>query len=291
VDAAVSAGAEVHFGVTVTGLRRDRRGRVNGVVAHDSAGHCLGFDGHLVVGADGLRSTVAHQVAAPIERRGRAASAVVYGYWFEVEADGYEWIFRPGACAGVIPTNDEQVCVFTAASPARVGRGGRGVLESLLTEASPDAAARVRAGVAVAGVRRFTGHPGLMRRAWGPGWALVGDAGYWKDPLTAHGLTDALRDAELLARAVIAAAAGEVSEAEALASYQRTRDRLSLPLFEITDTIAGQAWTDADVGGLLLGLSAAMVDEVDLLAGLPSGAGDRAEALRARRPGIADVDC
>jgi 2-polyprenyl-6-methoxyphenol hydroxylase-like FAD-dependent oxidoreductase len=105
-----------------------------------------------------------------------------------------------------------------------------------------------------------------MRRAWGPGWALVGDAGYWKDPLTAHGLTDALRDAELLAGAILASASGETSEAGALAAYQATRDRLSRPLFWTTDTIAAHQWTDAEIGGLLLQLSSDMTDEVDLLA-------------------------
>ncbi len=107
-----------------------------------------------------------------------------------------------------------------------------------------------------------------MRRAWGSGWALVGDAGYWKDPLTAHGLTDARRDAELLARAVIAAASGAVDERAAFAAYQATRDRVSLPLFRATDAIASQRWTDEEIGGLLLQASAAMAVEVDELDGL-----------------------
>jgi 2-polyprenyl-6-methoxyphenol hydroxylase-like FAD-dependent oxidoreductase len=267
VDAAAGAGAELRYGVTVTDVRRDRVGRVSGIVGRDDHGRAFTADADIVIGADGLRSTVAERVGAGIERGGRCATSLVYGYWSDVDADGYEWMFRPNARAGVIPTNDGLVCVFAAATPQRVGRGGMGVLESLLAEASPDTAARVRAGTAPAGVRTFGGHPGLMRRAWGPGWALVGDAGYWKDPLTAHGLTDALRDAELLARAIVAASGG-ASEHEALAHYQRTRDRLSLPLFTITDTIAGQSWTDADIGALLLQLSSAMVDEVEVLAGL-----------------------
>jgi 2-polyprenyl-6-methoxyphenol hydroxylase-like FAD-dependent oxidoreductase len=123
----------------------------------------------------------------------------------------------------------------------------------------------VRAATAASGVRTFTGRPGFMRRASGAGWALVGDAGYWKDPLTAHGLTDALRDAELLAGAVLASASGEMCEADALGAYQATRDRLSVPLFWTTDTIATHRWTDAEIGGLLLQLSSDMADEVDLL--------------------------
>ena len=268
VDAAVAAGAEVHFGVAITGVRRDRQGRVTGVVGRDHAGRPVAVDAGLVVGADGLHSIVARKVAAPVERQGTGASAVVYGYWSDVDADGYEWVFRHNACAGLIPTNDGLVCVFTATTPDRVGRGGMGVLQSVLDAASPETAARVRAGTAPSGVRTFTGHPGFIRRAWGPGWALVGDAGYWKDPLTAHGLTDALRDAELLARAVISSWSGALSEDDALAGYQATRDRLALPLFAVTDTIAAQRWSDADIGGLLLELSAAMSEEVDALAAL-----------------------
>jgi 2-polyprenyl-6-methoxyphenol hydroxylase-like FAD-dependent oxidoreductase len=268
VDAAVGAGAEIRYGVSVTGIERDRSGRVCGIVGRDRSGRRVAASARLVVGADGVRSAVAEHVRAPIERPGAGASAVVYGYWSGVKADGYEWIFRPNASAGVIPTNGGQVCVFVAATPARVGRGGRAVLELLVAEASPETADRLRAGTAPAGVRTFAGRPGFMRRAWGPGWALVGDAGYWKDPLTAHGLTDALRDAELLARAITASMSGEVHETEALAGYQATRDRLSEQLFEVTDRIASHRWTDAEIGPLLRQLSAAMADEVDVLGGL-----------------------
>jgi flavin-dependent dehydrogenase len=78
--------------------------------------------------------------------------------------------------------------------------------------------------------------PGYLRRATGPGWALVGDAGYFKDPLTAHGITDALRDAEFLTRAVVDG--GQ----DALDEYERTRDRLSLPLLDVAESIAAYQW-------------------------------------------------
>ena len=113
----------------------------------------------------------------------------------------------------------------------------------------------------------FAGRPGFLRQAYGPGWALVGDAGYFKDPLTAHGITDALRDAELLAEA--AAADTEA----AMAHYAATRDALSLPLFEATEAIAAFDW---DLETLKLhhqALNRAMKREVEFLAA----------ALRARR--------
>src|SRR5205823_2734036 len=118
-----------------------------------------------------------------------------------------------------------------------------------------------------AGVRTFTGLAGYLRRPYGPGWALVGDAGYWKDPIGAHGLTDALRDAELLARAIIAAA-DHPDEADAFAEYHRRRDDLSLLLFTVVDTVAAMRWTDDEIPHLLRQLSVAMGDEVEALVSL-----------------------
>ena len=111
-------------------------------------------------------------------------------------------------------------------------------------------------------VRGFGGQVGFIRRATGPGWALVGDAGYFKDPLTAHGITDALRDAELLARAI---AQGTTS---AMADYETTRHDLSRRLFELTDDIASFAWTDAEVQSLHRAFSSEMSREVRALAAL-----------------------
>jgi flavin-dependent dehydrogenase len=113
----------------------------------------------------------------------------------------------------------------------------------------------------------FAARPGFVRRAFGPGWALVGDAGYFKDPITSHGITDALRDAELLARAIISVAEGD-HEQGALASYQATRDRLSRSLFDTTDDIASFAWDIDKIPMLLLQLSDSMSDEVSWLRSL-----------------------
>jgi flavin-dependent dehydrogenase len=267
VDAAAEAGAEVRFGVAVHDLRRDDRGRVVGIEATDRLGQRFAADARLVVGADGLRSVVAARVGAPTLLKGEGASAWVYGYWAGVEADGYEWAYRPGATAGVIPTNDGQACVFAGTTAASIGRRGRAAFEPLLEAASSSIAARVLEGRLVGNLRSFVGQPGYLRKAWGPGWALVGDAGYWKDPLSAHGITDALRDAELLSRAIVASVE-EGDEAGPMQEYQNTRDRLSQRMFAVTDTLARQCWDDQEIGGLLRELSAAANDEVDVLASL-----------------------
>jgi 2-polyprenyl-6-methoxyphenol hydroxylase-like FAD-dependent oxidoreductase len=268
VDAARAAGAEFRFGVTITGLHRDSHGRVTGVVGRDRSGDPVTIDARLTVGADGIGSTVARLVDAPIERQGRGASGFVYGYWSDLPVDGYEWFYRPGVAAGILPTNGGQVCVFVGTSATRfraevaadIHRG----FDELLGEADPAALDRVRSATPQSRLRSFPGRPGFLRRAWGPGWALVGDAGYFKDPISTHGLTDAFRDAELLAGAIDEAHKGAPMGA-ALARYQASRDRLSIPLFTTVDAIARYDWDMSEVEGLLRAMSSAMADEMELL--------------------------
>ncbi|HUR22157.1 MAG TPA: hypothetical protein VMZ90_15175, partial [Vicinamibacterales bacterium] len=133
----------------------------------------------------------------------------------------------------------------------------------LLSKVAPDLAQQIgRAGRAR--LQGFAGHVGFLRRCHGPGWALVGDAGYFKDPLTAHGITDALRDAELLARAIAA------GTDEALAGYQEHRDAASEDLFDATDAIASFSWSLSEVRVLHDVLARAMSREVKQLVGAPA---------------------
>ena len=240
VRAAVEAGAEVVHGVAAVDLLRDVRGRVTGVLLAGADGNPTAVEAPIVIGADGIRSPIARLAGAQVERAGRSATAVVYGHFAGLALDAYHWYYRPSLGAGAIPTNDGRTCLFVALSPARFRHELPGGIEPLyrrvLAEAAPALAPAVAGARLDAKLRSFPGTPGFLRRAWGPGWALVGDAGYFKDPLTAHGITDALRDAELLARAVVA------GTDEALAAYQATRDELSLGLFEVTDRVASFAW-------------------------------------------------
>jgi 2-polyprenyl-6-methoxyphenol hydroxylase-like FAD-dependent oxidoreductase len=269
VDAAETAGVEVCFGITVTDLARGRHDEVVGVTAHAGSGDPFAVQARLVIGADGIRSTVAGLAGAREERAGTGASATTYGYWRGLDLDGYEWNFRPAANSGVIPTNDGAANVFVLAPPARVGRGGEETYHQLLAQSSPELAARIAAAEPVSPLRTFMGRPGHIRRSWGPGWALVGDAGYYKDPVSAHGITDALRDAELVARAAVEVVANSVPEREALAAYQAHRDLLSGDLFDVVDAIAGHKWTDAEIGGLLMRMNVSMAAEVEAVATLP----------------------
>jgi 2-polyprenyl-6-methoxyphenol hydroxylase-like FAD-dependent oxidoreductase len=269
VDAAASAGTTMRFGIAVSDVERDHRGAITGIVGRTREGQEFRARARIVVGADGFRSTIAERVGASFERIGTSASAVTYGYWSGLETDGYEWNFRPDAASGAIPTNDGRVCVFASATRRRIGRGGLDRLAQIVAESSPDLAARLATAPPPSALRTFAGQPGHIRRSWGRGWALVGDAGYFKDPLSAHGLTDALRDAELLARGLRTVILDGADERDALANYQTIRDALSAELFEVIDVIAGHRWTDEEIPDLLLRLNAAMAEEVDALADLP----------------------
>ena len=120
-------------------------------------------------------------------------------------------------------------------------------------------------------LRGWAGARGFLRRCWGPGWALVGDAGYFKDPITTHGMSDAMRDAELLAGSLLAALSGAPYQT-ALAAYERTRDSLSTQFYAVTEAVAAFDWDLNRVRLLLREVSAAMADEVDYLQALPQRA-------------------
>ncbi len=266
VDAARDAGAEIVYGVRLKALQRAESGRVTGVVLEDESGAVHHVSSRMVVGADGLHSTVARLVDAPAYRTGKHATAVMYGHWPGLDVAGYEWFFAPGLSAGVVPTNDDQTCVFVSV-PATAFADVFVHQESLprafndvLSQVAPTMAEQIRHPGPVP-LHGFAGQVGFFRQSHGPGWALVGDAGYFKDPLTSHGITDALRDAELLATAI-----GERSDA-ALAEYQSERDAASVDLFAATDAIASFRWDLNSVRVLHETLAKAMSREVKQLVG------------------------
>jgi len=259
VDAARSVGADVRFGTSVTGLQRDRTGRVTGITGRAGPAR-LEVGADLVVGADGRRSAVARYAGARAANVAPASSGVIYRHFRDDAAGGYHWYFTPGSAAGVIPTNDGLACVFAATSAERLRSeldgGAEAGLRRILTRAAPGLADRFDHHGAAGPPRVFPGLTGYLRDAAGPGWALVGDAGYFKDPITAHGITDALRDAEILARVVTS------SGPDAVGRYQAERDELSRRLFRVTGRIAAFDWTADEIGAHLLELNAAMAEEI-----------------------------
>ena len=266
VDAAFKSGVDIRYGVRVDGVKVDNRGRAIGISAVEG-GRRREIDADIVIGADGLHSTIARQVRAPRIVEGRHATAVLYGYWEGLSADEYRWWFKPGVSMGSIPTNDGATCVFVSVPSARFRDEIRGnaalAYTRLIWQISRRFSEQLHDSVRVEPVRGFGGHRGFIKRGSGPGWALVGDAGYFKDPSTAHGITDAFRDAELLSRAIMRGTTA------AFAEYEQARLDLSRKLLEVTDDIASLAWTDEEVQSLHRAFSAEMSREMRVLAALP----------------------
>jgi flavin-dependent dehydrogenase len=144
----------------------------------------------------------------------------------------------------VFPTNNGEACILLCSPSAHaeaIRRRATSLSEAfdeILAEAAPELAGRLRDARRTSPVRGALRLPNQVRQAFGPGWALVGDAGYHRDAITGHGISDAFRDAELLAVALYRALRGEVYETTALAGYQRQRDAALREIFDITCELA-----------------------------------------------------
>ena len=241
LDAARRAGVTVETSVTVTGVVRNDDGTVGGVHLRAADGRPSTVDARLVVGADGVRSRTARAVRAPMLVQRAPSGAGHYLYARGLDADGFEFHLGDGGLAGVFPTHDDAAVVWACVPEARALRFDHRRPEdffSLLDTFAPTLGERARAATVTEGLRSAVRMPNHVRSASGPGWALVGDAGYHRDPITGHGITDAFRDAELLAFHLGAALRGEIDEAVARARFGRERMCALLPIFDATTRIA-----------------------------------------------------
>jgi flavin-dependent dehydrogenase len=239
VDAAVEAGAELRERFTVDELVWEG-GRVVGIRGRAAGGATVTEKARIVVGADGLRSLVARAVDAPAYDTKQTLTCAYYSYWSGVPLEGAELYPRPDRMIIAGPTNDELTLVIVYWPSARFHEVRADIEGSFMAalELAPAFAERVRSG---ARSERFFGTadlPFYFRKPYGPGWALVGDAGYHKDPITAEGITDAFRDADLLAEAIDSGISGRRPLHDALADYERMRNEEALPIYELTQQFA-----------------------------------------------------
>jgi flavin-dependent dehydrogenase len=262
VGAARDAGAEVREGVTVEGLLREDDGRVVGVRG-------AGFEARarIVVGADGLRSVVASAeekggVGAETYADGPALTACYYAYYRGLESPdgvlGAEIYQRGDRAIVLFPTNDGLTCVFVACPTAQFHQF-RTDVEGSYREAIgrvPDLAARFAGAERAERIRATADVPNFFRRSAGPGWALVGDAGYHKDPCLAAGITDAFVSAQLLADAVHDGLSGRRDLDEAVAAYAAERDERFGPALALTRQLAGMEPPDPPTAALFAAIAA-----------------------------------
>ncbi len=239
VEAAVRAGAELRDHFTVTELLLDGD-RVRGIRGQTAGGTPVTEEARIVIGADGLRSVVARAVQAKSYQERPTLTCAYYSYWSDVPVAGAELYPRPERLVTGSPTNDGQTIVLIL-WPQAAFHDVRADIERHFLQALslvPAFAERVLRGKRS---ERFYGTadlPFFFRKPYGPGWALVGDAGYHKDPITAQGISDAFRDAELLAEAIDAGFSGQRLLEEALADYERRRNEVALPIYEFTHQLA-----------------------------------------------------
>lgn len=240
--AAERAGAEVRTDFTVQELLFDGD-RMAGVKGRAGHGAAVEERARIVIGADGMRSLVANSVRANAYNERPTLSCAYYTYWEGVETEGGEMYGRPDRSIGVWPTNEGQVVIYLG-MPHQEFAGFRLDVEGNFMramEAVPHLAERLRAGRRADRIFGTGELPNFFRKPYGPGWALVGDAGYHRDSITGQGMSDAFRSAELLADALHAAWSGEKPIEGALAGYERQRNEAVMPMYELTCQIASFA--------------------------------------------------
>jgi 2-polyprenyl-6-methoxyphenol hydroxylase-like FAD-dependent oxidoreductase len=271
VRAAVSSGAEVRQPTTVESLVLAGDGqRVAGVVVRDSEGRRSRLRARYVVGADGVRSTIARAVGAPVLEDRGPGGTTLYAY-FAGPWSGTELVVGDHLVGGVFPTHFGEAAVWVCA-PSDVasrlrlaGRSPLATFDELVDRLGPGLRGMLDDARRTSPVRSASGLPNHRLLPHGPGWALVGDAGYHRDPITGHGLTDAFRDAQLLAEALDAALRGCVNEPSALAAFHDARDERSQAVFDLTCQLAALPAAD-EVVALQRALSVAIDAESASLA-------------------------
>jgi 2-polyprenyl-6-methoxyphenol hydroxylase-like FAD-dependent oxidoreductase len=239
LEAAVEAGAETRMDFMVEKLVWDGN-RVVGVRGRTPGGATVTELASLVVGADGMRSLVARSVQAPTYEARLGLTCNYYSYWSGVSVEDFEFYSRERCFFGVAPTNEGLTVVVTI-WPKEEFRTYRADIEGnfLRTlELAPQLAERVRAGRREERFMGTTDLPFFFRQPYGAGWALVGDAGYHRDPITAQGMSDAFRDAELLAEAIAVGLGGGRPLDTALADYEQHRNEAVRPMCEFTYELA-----------------------------------------------------
>jgi flavin-dependent dehydrogenase len=238
VNAAADAGVDVRAGTAVEDLVRDGES-VTGVRCNTGNGSVV-EKARIVIGADGRNSIVARKAGVEEYNVKPKYACWYYSYWSGLPTDQIVFYTRPERAIGRIPTNDGLVCVAVS-TPMREFDKCRADVEGSYhrsLELVPELAEMVRDGKRE---ERYFGTgdvPNFFRRPFGPGWALVGDAGYHKDPIGAQGISDAFRDAERLTDALDEGFSGRRPLDEALADYERKRNEEVTPMYHLNCDLA-----------------------------------------------------
>ncbi len=242
VDAAVEAGTELRENFIVEEILMDGN-QVAGIRGHSKDGATMTEHARIVIGADGRHSVVAKAVQPAKYHEKPALSMAYYTYWADVPIDGGEVYGRGPRSIGVWPTNDGLVMTYIAWPVSEFHTFRSNIEANFLgtLDLVPELSQRIRGGRRA---EKFIGTADLanyFHKPYGPGWALVGDAGLVKDPITGQGIGTAFRDAELLVEAIDAGFSGKQPLDAALAAYEQKRNAAELPAYQFTLELASFA--------------------------------------------------
>jgi len=240
VRAAADAGVDVLERTSVSAVLVDDDDQVIGIESPNNTGRPLRARARIVVGADGKHSYIAHQVGAEYEHYQAPASIAYYAYWSGSAFNRFSLFLAPGQAAGIFPTSDGQLLAFVQVRWMERHAFRTDVLAHYTnTLFSFPGIGDALAGATLSGaLRGMIDQPAYFRRSYGHGWALAGDAAHHKDPLAARGITDAFRDAELLAEAIESGLGGASDLQPALARYHAQRESDSWRMNELNHRLA-----------------------------------------------------
>jgi 2-polyprenyl-6-methoxyphenol hydroxylase-like FAD-dependent oxidoreductase len=241
VDAAAEAGAELREEFAVEEVIVDD-GRVTGIRGHAKGGATVTERARVVVGADGKHSLVEKAVQPERYNESPVLTPAYYAYWSDLPTDAFDTYIRAehGRGWAALPTHDDLTCVVQG-WPRTEFEANRKDIEGAYMksfELAPEFNERIARATRETRFAGMSDMAGYFLKPYGPGWALVGDAGYHKHPITAFGITDAFRDAEAVATALDDAFTGRRSYDDAMADYQRARDEEAMPIYEFTNDFA-----------------------------------------------------
>lgn len=259
--AAVEAGAEYRYDCTVLGVL-EQGGRVIGIRYRDAEGVEHEERAAVVVGADGQNSTIARAVGAASYNEEPPLGGTIWAYFRDLPLDGMEFSSRPGRMCYAWSTNDDLTVLgicFPRDEFVQLAKSRDDVMLTELDEHGPRFSERLL--IAERTTEWFAGSiPSTCRKPVGPGWALLGDAGITMDPITAAGITNALRDASVMANGMLAGLNDGVPVETALAEFEDQRNAASMPLYHFSSEMAKLAPPPQEIIDLFVALHGNQAD-------------------------------
>lgn len=260
LDAARDVGVEAWTSTPMTALLRDGAA-VRGVRCRRPKGVEVDVVAPLVIGADGAHSRVATEVGATRYHVRPSRLGGVYAYYEGTGLEQSELGLRPGALSLAFPTNDDLTVIAVGTHDDRFGEvvagGDRAVLQ-LARQASPRIADGLERAVRRTRFHAYRPQDNRFVTPHGPGWALVGDAGVYLDPITGQGIANAFLSAALLSDALVDGLGGAVPLSERLERFHRERDALLDEIHATTSDASSLAWDDDAIVATVLRYRAAV---------------------------------